>query len=637
MKKIYGVIIFLMACFLFPFGVEASDYGIENFYSHVTVLENGDLYVQEAFSMNGTFNGMDRDIDFRNASAPDFTGEKDSFEGSDIYNGTGIELIQIRAIPYTDSISLAEMATSGTLFTKASYGNAGDFGIYTESKNSDGVSYRIFNPSSKNCFFYLEYIIKDMAISHLDVAEVGWNIFNSSFRESIHHLQVDIYLPSNNTTLRAWAHGPLVGNIELDGKHHIQLTIDDLPAYTALDTRFVFDKNVLVLPRKTTTVSALDYIVELETELAEKANEEREAAREQLEAEERHRKQMAMIFGGSSIIWGIGLILLLRYVYKKYDKEYDSTFKTKYFRDFPADYNPSTVGYLFHQNVSNNDLSACLLNLIYKKVVTFEKLEKKDYKLTYKENEAVMTDADKKLIKLIFREPEITLNQLKKKAKSGYNSFINDFNAWKMAAMNEAKAEDFFEKQAGIKAKASLYSLLGILLGIFTLSYSLWCGLIAFVSGLISLFYFLLFTKRTQKGNEHYLKWKALKKFMEDFGRIDKKDLPEIVLWEKYLVYAVSLGCADQLSKTMELRVNEFTDVDMMNMSYDMHLMRDMMVFNHVVSSSVNTAVNNAYSARSVANSSNSSGGGYGGGFSGGFGSGGGGGSFGGGSGGGRF
>ena len=118
---------------------------------------------------------------------------------------------------------------------------------------------------------------------------------------------------------------------------------------------------------------------------------------------------------------------------------------------------------------------------------------------------------------------------------------------------------------------------------------------------------------------------------MEDFGTMDKKDLPEIVLWEKYLVYAVSLGCADKLSKTMQLRINEFNDTDLIDIHYSMRTMRDMMVFNRIMSSTVTTAVNNAYSAQSIANSSNSSGGGFGGGFSGG------GGSFGGGSGGGRF
>lgn len=631
MKKLLGVLLFIL--FLFPVGVKASEYGIENFNMHVTVLENGDLYVREAFSMNGTYNGMDRDLYFKNSNLNEFTGSKESFNGSTIYNGSDIELVQIRAIPLQNDISWREMQEKGTKFTEIYSASPGDFGYYTESKTMNGVSYRIFNPSSERKFFYLEYIIKNMAISHQDVAEIGWNIFGPNFRESIHHLDIDIYIPNNKEILRAWAHGPLVGDIELDEKDHIKITLEGLNAYTAIDTRFVFDKTFLTNPKKTTQINALDTIIELETEKANEANLQREQIRKQVEAEKRKKTIITIFLAILGTLWTVGLGFLIHYVYKKHDKEYESTFKTKYFRDFPADYNPSTVGYLFRQNVNNNDLSACLLNLICKKIITFEKIDKKDYKLTYHEIEGNITTADQKLIKLIFRDgnQEITLNRLKTKAKSGYSTFINDFNSWKTQATLEAKAEDFYEQKSGIKAKASLYSFLGIGIGVISFSYSIILALICFVAGLISLFYFMLFTKKTQKGNEHYLKWKALKNFMEDFGQIDKKDLPEIVLWEKYLVYAVSLGCADKLAKTMEIRVNEFNEVDLINLNYNMHMMRDMMVFNHIISSSVNTAVNNAYSAQSIANSRNSSGGGFGGGFSGG------GGSFGGGSGGGRF
>lgn len=631
MKKFIGVIIFVTLFFISPFWVGASEYGIENFNMHVTVLENGDLYVREAFTMNGSYNGMDRDINFRNPYASSFTGALEDFNGSDIYNGSSIELVQIRGIPFTNSISFKEMESSGTKFLKTYSANKGDYGVYKETNNSNGVSYRIFNPSSKKNIFYLEYIIRNMAVEHNDIAEVGWNIFNEDFRESIHYLNIDIYIPGNQEILRAFGHGPLIGEVELDGKEHIHLTMEGLEANTAIDTRFVFDKSVLSNALKKTNVEAFDKIIEVETEKAEIANQEREEARKQVEEEQKHQRKMATLFGSLGAIWFLGLIFLITHVYKKHDKEYESTFKTKYFRDFPADYNPSTVGYLFHQNISNNDLSACLLNLIYKKVITFEKINKKDYKLTYHENTLVMTESDQKLIKLIFRTPEITLQELKRKAKSGYSSFIRDFTEWKNSATREAKEENFFESKVGIKIKASLYAILGIALSICSIAYVTILGIILLIASIGSLIYFLSFTKKTAKGIDHYLKWKALRKFMQDFGTMDKKELPEIVLWEKYLVYAVSLGCADKLAKTMELRIAEFNDTDFLNFNYNMRTMRDMMVFSHIVSSSVNSAINSAYSAQSIANSSNSSGGGFGGGFSGG------GGSFGGGSGGGRF
>ena len=115
-----------------------------------------------------------------------------------------------------------------------------------------------------------------MAVVHDDVAEIGWNIFNDNFRESIHHFRADIYIPNNVEMLRGYAHGPLVGNIELDGNNHIIITIDELYANTAMDTRFVFDREAVKGSTKFSHVAALDKIVEVETEKADAANLKRD-------------------------------------------------------------------------------------------------------------------------------------------------------------------------------------------------------------------------------------------------------------------------------------------------------------------------------------------------------------------------
>ena len=46
--------------------------------------------------------------------------------------------------------------------------------------------------------------------------------------------------------------------------------------------------------------------------------------------------------------------------------------------------------------------------------------------------------------------------------------------------------------------------------------------------------------------------WKAFKSFLEDFSSLDLAEIPSLVIWEHYLVYATVLGIAkrvlDQLS-----------------------------------------------------------------------------------------
>lgn len=60
---------------------------------------------------------------------------------------------------------------------------------------------------------------------------------------------------------------------------------------------------------------------------------------------------------------------------------------------------------------------------------------------------------------------------------------------------------------------------------------------------------------RTKKGIIEYSKWLAHKRFLKDFGTFDEKDLPDIVLWEKYYVTAVTLGCSNNALDKMKIRI----------------------------------------------------------------------------------
>ena len=158
-------------------------------------------------------------------------------------------------------------------------------------------------------------------------------------------------------------------------------------------------------------------------------------------------------------------------------------------------------------------------------------------------------------------------------------------------------------------------------------------GIGAFIVGVTTITIISGMVKRNEYGSTEYKKWMAMKNFMNDFGNLDEKELPEIALWEKYLVYATVLGCADKLQKTMEVKLKDM-NVDMNTDFSDILLMN---TINNTITRAVAAGHSAAVSAK-AAHDYNSSGGGSwssGSGGGGGFSSGGG--SFGGGGGGGRF
>lgn len=249
-------------------------YGIENYYINATLEEDGDLRVQEYFNLEGEYNGFEKKINYENPDAYPFHPELDYYGGSDLHNGTDIIINEIRAVSVNPNFDFSKI--SGEKFIKTSSAEKGDYGVYTTTKNWSGYSYLIYLPSKKNKAFYIDYTIKNIAILHNDVGELGWNIFNSSFSESIGYLQIKVHFPNNQNEFKVWAHGPLNGLVAKEGTTTLIATIEGLSAHRAIDIRATFDQSVISQSPKKSNVIALQKILNYEENKANQANYERE-------------------------------------------------------------------------------------------------------------------------------------------------------------------------------------------------------------------------------------------------------------------------------------------------------------------------------------------------------------------------
>ena len=111
----------------------------------------------------------------------------------------------------------------------------------------------------------------------------------------------------------------------------------------------------------------------------------------------------------------------------------------------------------------------------------------------------------------------------------------------------------------------------------------------------------------------------GLKKYLEEFSRMDQKEALEVRLWDEYLMFAYLFGIADKVAKQFKNMYPEIIEqMQAQNFDYD-----TLIFVNHISMRSVNAAS----SARSAAQSYSSGGGGFssGGGGGGSFGGGGGG------------
>lgn len=644
MKKI-RFILFSLFIMLLPIFVYAD--GTTRYYIEVNVLDNGDAEVKELKLMDGEYNGYKTDIRYKSNGLTKFDGSKSSFEGSDIYNASALTDVKVYDVKFTTT-DFSIINNKNREFVLVNSAEKGDYGVYTKTTNSEGIEILSYQPSVYKRASLVTYTLKDLVVVHNDIAELAHDFIGTDYQEDISNLIIRINLPSSSKELRIFSHGPLNGKNRIIDNKSVEITYETLDKENAVDGRVVFDKSIVPNATKKSNVDGLGKILEVEKERANYANKLREAARKR----EKMLQTLAIIMEILLGIWLIGLIVIVYKFYNKNDKEYRSEFNGKYFRDFPEEYTPSTVSYLMNKSINNLSFNAGILDLIRKKAITIEEVtidkkglfknkQQKDYKLSRNMNFNLdtLSTSEKKLFNLLIgtvgNGDYVILGDMKEFSKDYDNAkrLISGYDSWRYACELEAETEEFYENTKKEKTNCILYSLIFIPITFLALL----CGsnmgrvLLMDLFGILAIIYFSSATKRTKKGNEQYHKWKGLKNFLADFGRLDEKDLPEIKLWERYLVYATMFGLAAKVQNAMKMNLERMNYSDNIDFTY---LYFDNYYFSNSMTNAVNSSLSSArgtISTHELASSSDSSSGGYGGGSS--FGGGG----FGGGSGGGRF
>lgn len=629
MKKRYLLI--LIACFfiLSPSTVKAVE-TTKKFYSNIDIETDGSIKVKEIFELTGSYNGLRRTIKYRNDNAKEFSGVVSDLEGSSIYNGSGITDLKVSSVSRND-LTFNSLNDAVNYFTLVSYADKGESGVYTKNDTSSGTNLLIYNPSSRNEAFYLEYTIPDVIVVHNDIAEFAFNIFSNEYEENISDFKVQVNLPGEDSDFRAWLHGPLNGYMKIVDNKTALATSDFIGAYNAVSIRLLFNKDLVPNATKLSGMTAKEDIIAYQSKLADEAN----ATRDKIK---RENDTVKMI----TVAWYVtGLVLSILAMMKvKNSKKTD--FAMEYYRDFPGEYGPEVLEYLLSKNVTEKSLSATILNLIYKKVLKVETVDanKKNYRLILdKDKRTDLTKSEDLAIEMFIDKigdgTSVELNKIKRYCSKELNArkIISLYNDFTKEGVKAGKEKNFFASMSSIQVTAIIVSLLGIAVMFLGSAYEIdfFPATMAVIIGPLNAIILALQKNYTPTGAKEYKMWMAHKKFLEDFSRFDEKELLEVPFWDKYLVYATVLGCAAKLSKQMKIKMASMGD-EVYN-QYPYYYDNNFTYIGYAVSSSISNSVNQAISSSrsSIAASESSSGSGFSGGSIGG------GGSFGGGGGGGRF
>lgn len=439
--------------------------------------------------------------------------------------------------------------------------------------------------SSGNVKFQISYKINNVINSYEDCQEFYWKFLDKSNGMMCKNISGTITLPrnlSNSENLLVLGHGNINGRIDKSGTNKVKFKIKNFSAGNMLEIRVVTKEKMFNVEGKTFTM--LNGIQKEETRWASKTNE--------------NIKENRIIL---IIILSIEVIILL-FIFKDI-KTYFNINKSgnkiekrnlEYFRDIPRE-ETSTPGegaflYYFDNNFNWTDgkqsdvLAANILNLCLKGYISFEKkLEDKIYISILKGKEDLKED-EKEIYNLIKdaigKKESIEVKELQDFAKKNYDKYSAHVRSMVKHIKENLYSENIIDKKqeklydktysptptifAGIFMAIIIFILMS-LLPIIDVGYlaafgiSIRNNLLEIILVLVPIIALLIILeqnrkkargnlyKLTQKGEDEQAEWKGLSKYLKHYSLLNERGVFDIIIWEKYLVYATAFGISEKV------------------------------------------------------------------------------------------
>ena len=412
--------------------------------------------------------------------------------------------------------------------------------------------------------YTLTYRVVDAIDLGADVSELNWK-FISGEHPPVRRMSVTVRFPGDvpaaspdaadddTTVLRGFAHGPTNGRIEV-GTSTVTATVDGLGADEFVEVVVVAPATVFDRVGDTDRLSSI-------------LERERNLITELKDAADRRRlgwivTPMLMLAGvvGTGLLWFFG-------GREKPSKEVLG----EYWRE-PLDEPPAVaITNLARGSIdAGHVIAGTLVDMAQRGYLRIEgRVEQRfgpdqtvhHYIWLGKPYANDVLEYERDLMEMIFRGAnETSSDEMNQWAKANVTTANSLLATVKVGVGNEYRARGYAEEANG-KQVGMLFGLCALVgLGSFGLKVYTDNG-IGWVGAALAVVLFGAGTKvlsnRSQASVESAAKAKGLKKFLEDFSRLEDAPVGHLILWERYLVYAVALGVSAKLLQGLAARVPE--------------------------------------------------------------------------------
>lgn len=514
-------------------------------------------------------------------------------------------------------------------------------GHYYGTKNEDGdfeIGWGVgLDNSSATKKYEISYKVQDAITKYNDYSELYWQFVGKEFEIDANKITGTIYLPAdvlNKEDIKVWGHTEdLNGTIYVTDTNKFEFEINNFRNGRYVEVRTLFPTELISSSGRIKNTEILQTAINEETKWADNANSRRER-------KEFFRKAIPIII--VTICLAINILLIIIYIkkaikyYKKNRKlnKYMPTTKLEYYRDLPDEnstpgealktldvsistFTPMNFGKVFSATMLDLSLKGYLeikqkKNQKGKDVIQIDILKESDNKIKSDESSIMkfIKEASKGKSSVTLKELE---NYIKNHSTTTDLLLKDVYGKVNKQLIDEKIVDKEIQKEYKKYKESQTYYILSI---IFLLCFTFIAFLIPVIIFVVNAILCGKVAKKlnvlTQKGIDMQEQWKGLKKYMEDFSMLDRREVPELVIWEKYLVFATVFGIADKVIKQLKI---VYPNLDEMTNGIATFTYMNLMIntdFSSSFTKSINSSISSAYSSGSGAGGGFSGGGGFG-------------------------
>ncbi len=442
-------------------------------------------------------------------------------------------------------------------------------GTYQYDEASGAISAKwYFDAEDETRVFVLSYRILEVVKLYQDAAVLYHKFVGTGWDKSSGQVKVTVHPPESvdMKEVKAWAHGPLWGTIDIRDNGSVVAEVHSLPAKTFWEIRAIYPTSLFPQISSSIPEQAVSKVLAQEKTWADEANKKREEWTRKQETRKTLTKygRWAVV-----ILSGLGLWSVIGF-YRRYGKKHKVSFPDTLYSELPSDTPPALLGHLLYRGPSGGgalvstllDLARCGFLKIKEEMKTNKGIlgssKKRLYALQFvrdfhSENKGSLKEFEASLLAFIFDDlaegkDEIDFTTLKKSR----SRFLRWFRQWQKEIQVLGKEQGYWEEDSLKASKKGM--VVGVLLVAVTVLAAILMGAWAVVPGVsaVVVMVFSAFSpRRTPEFELEAKKWNALRKYLKKYHFRDSDSRFFLENVGRFLVYGVVLGLTADVIKKM--------------------------------------------------------------------------------------